>query len=418
MIGFLDIVAWLIEVANGYTFYLVLKTFLPLRGGIVVKIIALLCCVGISSTAIFSQDTLNVLGVLLGFLVYMAVFYNGDIAPKLSIVFILYPMLVSLNFLTENIGMRIFFSLSAPTLLASTAIHALALAFRPLLWIAVWRIAKRWTENIIALLTTKMWLLLDSICAAVLASLLVVFNYLPQEDAAVALPVAVAGMVTVVGCMYLIAYIANSVQQSAQLQSLQLEYQYYEDKLKDEERVRAIYHDMKNHLLLLQSEHDGDDVQQMLGSLQAQLASYENYHATGNTFLDVIIRDKAEKAREHGIDFSAMLRFEDGGFLDPLDISTIFGNALDNAIEASIKLPVSQRMITAKTDRVRDMLTIQIENHMADSPDDQMQTRKADKLLHGLGLVNIRRAAEKYGGECAVRQDGQIFSLSILIPIP
>lgn len=413
-----DVLSLLIEIANGCVFYLVLRTFMPMRKNIAARGIALFLAIGISSITIFFHDTINILGVLVGFLIYMAVFFKGDMAPKLSIVFILYPMLVSLNFLTEDISGRIFFSLADQTLLISTAIHTVSLAVRPLIWFAVLRITRRWTENIIGLLNTKMWLLLDSICASVLASLLVVLNYVSFENSMLSYPVAVAGMVTVVGCLYLIAYIVGTMQQGAQLEQLQREYQYYEDKLKDEERVRAVYHDMKNHLLLLQAEHSDSNVQQMIASLQSQIEGYENYYATGNTFLDVIIRDKAEKAREYDIDFSAMLRFESGGFLDPLDISAIFGNALDNAIEASLKLPVSQRMITAKADRVRDMLTIRIENHAADAPDGQMQTRKADKLLHGLGLVNIRRAAEKYGGECAVRQDCPIFSLSILIPIP
>ena len=66
---------------------------------------------------------------------------------------------------------------------------------------------------------------------------------------------------------------------------------------------------------------------------------------------------------ERKIAFSAMLSMEDSAFLDPLDISTIFGNALDNAIEASEKLPEERRAIVAKAGRIRDILVVSVENN-------------------------------------------------------
>jgi len=210
-------------------------------------------------------------------------------------------------------------------------------------------------------------------------------------------------------------------EQVNQLKMLDLEekHKYYEDKLKEEERIRKIYHDMKNHLLLLQSPEKADEEKdQMIAALQEQISSYENYYKTGNTFLDIIIRDKAQAAKEQGIDFSTMIHFEDGGFLEPLDISTIFGNAIDNAIEASMKLPASERLITIKANRVRDMLFLAIENNSAPEIAADRQTTKQDKLLHGFGLKNMEEAAEKYQGQCSVRQEAGSFTLEIIIPIP
>ncbi len=60
-------------------------------------------------------------------------------------------------------------------------------------------------------------------------------------------------------------------------------------------------------------------------------SDYENDIHTGNAFLDIIVREKAAVAKEKGIDFNVLVHFEDGLFLYALDISTIFGNALDNA---------------------------------------------------------------------------------------
>ncbi len=136
-----------------------------------------------------------------------------------------------------------------------------------------------------------------------------------------------------------------------------MQHSYYRDRLKEEERVRSIYHDLKNHLLILEAQSDSSgETQKTIQTLKAQIEGYETYQHTGNDFLDIILRDKFRISREKKIDFSAVVHFEDGSFLEPLDISTIFGNALDNAIEASEKLPEGQRLITVKAASVRDML--------------------------------------------------------------
>lgn len=208
-------------------------------------------------------------------------------------------------------------------------------------------------------------------------------------------------------------------QDKMQIAQLQQQYAYYQDKRKDEERIRSIYHDMKNHLLVLENRENAEETRQMAEKLRSQIADYEDYVHTGNDFLDIIIKDKSERAREKQIDFSAAIDFGEAGFIDPLDISTIFGNAIDNAIEASEKLPEDRRMIEVKAGRVQDMVSIVIQNNYDGSrtPEDK-RTSKADAFMHGFGISNIKKAAEKYGGACTFTgKDGQ-FVVKILLPIP
>lgn len=116
--------------------------------------------------------------------------------------------------------------------------------------------------------------------------------------------------------------------------------------------------------------------------------------------------------------FTSVIHFEAGHFLDPLDISTLFGNALDNAIEACMQLPDAQRLVTVKTSRVRDMLLVLVENTMSSSLVWNGRTTKEDPFLHGFGLANIQRTVEKYGGHCLTHGKDGIFTLKILLPIP
>ncbi len=215
-----------------------------------------------------------------------------------------------------------------------------------------------------------------------------------------------------------ILYLREQEQRDkVQIAQLQQQYAYYQDKLKDEERIRSVYHDMKNHLLVLEGAQGTDKTRKMAQELRSQIADYENYVHTGNEFLDIILKDKAEKAREKNIDFSVFIDFSGVDFIEPLDISTLFGNGIDNAIEASEKLPEDQRVILVKAGKVQDFVSILIENNCLDEVHKDGHTTKADKFLHGFGISNMKKAAEKYSGSCTATQENGKFTLKILLPV-
>lgn len=272
----------------------------------------------------------------------------------------------------------------------------------------------------------NMWLpFICGITIWVLSEIVVMLSY-EQEETSYLLGCifALAGIATI-GIMlyaYSVRYLYSEQREREERlkrEVLEKQFAYFQEKQRDEERVRSIYHDMKNHLLLLQAQAgNGQEVQKSIQELQSQIQEYENYHHTGNEFLDIIIRDKAKNAQEKQIDFNAVISFEDGTFIDLLDISTIFGNALDNAIEASEKLPENHRLITVRANRVRDMLVIIVENNTVSQLPISGGTTKEDTFSHGFGLPNIRKAVERYGGQCSIKTENGTFILKILIPIP
>lgn len=216
-----------------------------------------------------------------------------------------------------------------------------------------------------------------------------------------------------------VSYLREQEQRDKlQIAQLQQQYAYYQDKLKDEERIRSIYHDMKNHLLVFEGSQGTEATRQMAKEIRSQIADYENYIHTGNNFLDILIKDKAEKAREKRIDFSASIDFGEIDFIEPLDVSTLFGNGIDNAIEASEKLSEEQRVILVKAGKVQNFVSILVENNCSDEAHTDGHTTKEDKLLHGFGISNMQKAAEKYNGTCTTAQANGKFTLKILLPIP
>ncbi len=106
-------------------------------------------------------------------------------------------------------------------------------------------------------------------------------------------------------------------------------------------------------------------------------------------------------------------------FIEPLDISTIFGNGLDNAIEASEKLPDEQRSILVKARRVHNFFFVLIENNcLRECKNTKSPAARQDDFLHGFGISNMKKAAGKYGGQLTTNCENGRFALKILIPIP
>ena len=204
-----------------------------------------------------------------------------------------------------------------------------------------------------------------------------------------------------------------------QIAQLQQQFAYYQEKRKDEEKVRSVYHDMKNHLLVLQRQINSPETAEMIEKLQSQVAMYEDYVHTGNDILDIILKEKSELARKKGIAFSVAADLNGVDFIEPLDISTIFGNGLDNAIEASGKLPEEQRAILVKAGKVQNFFSVLVENNcLQNSGTAKGHTTKRDDFLHGFGISNMQKAAEKYGGQLTAKCENGKFVLKILLPIP
>lgn len=204
-----------------------------------------------------------------------------------------------------------------------------------------------------------------------------------------------------------------------QIAQLQQQFAYYQEKLKDEEKVRSVYHDMKNHLLVLQRQINSPETAEMVEKLQSQVAMYEDYEHTGNDILDIILKEKSETAREKHIALSVTADLNGVDFIEPLDVSTIFGNGFDNAIEASEKLPEEQRAILVKAGRVQNFFSVLIENSCLQNREyTKQRTTKSDDFLHGFGISNMRKAAEKYDGQLTIKCENEKFTLKILIPIP
>lgn len=204
----------------------------------------------------------------------------------------------------------------------------------------------------------------------------------------------------------------KAYEQRMAIYELELQTRYYEEKMKEEERIKEVYHDMKNHLLLL--EGCGENNSDKVAHLRKELMQYENYYRTGNKFVDIILKDKMAKATEYNIQIEDNIELIHVNFIEPLDLSTIFGNLLDNAIEASKFIEEQEkRCIQISAKKEKNFLVIGIKNNKQNENVDNV----SKKVIHGYGLINVRNAIHKYGGEIDINKTKNKFIVNVIIPL-
>ncbi len=201
---------------------------------------------------------------------------------------------------------------------------------------------------------------------------------------------------------------------------LQQEKEQYRLSKETIEMINLKCHDMKHQIREIGiSRHlSGEAVEE----LENQISIYDSVVKTDNEALDVILTEKSFKCLREGIVLSCIADGKQLGFMKDSDVYSLFGNALDNAIEAVLKLDDREkRVISLKVYSVNGMTTINIKNYylgeISFKEDKLPRTTKADRENHGYGMMSIQRIVDKYDGNLSVKVTDCIFNLNILIPI-
>lgn len=194
-------------------------------------------------------------------------------------------------------------------------------------------------------------------------------------------------------------------------------YEYYLNMEEEHLRIRKMYHEMKNQLMIMK---DGDslwDEDQLKYGKNAQekLEKMNQFYHTGVPALDMLLFDGRKKAEARNIEFEAVI--EDGclDFMAKEDINIIFSNAIINAIEACEKIKDGPRQIKIKAGKNVDDILIYVKNTVSrDREKGSLSTKKKNRIMHGIGLTSIQECVEKYNGYVSIIEEDGTFQLAIL----
>lgn len=230
---------------------------------------------------------------------------------------------------------------------------------------------------------------------------------------------------TVVGLLLLFYMSWNSAlkKDMEELQRiLNLKKEYFEMMKENIELVNLRCHDISQHLDQFSENGMGLINESAIQQVKKDIRIYDSFVKTGNEPLDVVLTEKSLHCEKMGIRITCMADGEKLNFMNAIDIYFVFGNIIQNAIEAVEKLEnIEQRIISLTVKKKEELLLIQSENYY-NSPviirDDLPVTTKSDMTAHGLGMKSIRMILQKYDGEMSIHTENEIFLLNIVIPFP
>lgn len=202
---------------------------------------------------------------------------------------------------------------------------------------------------------------------------------------------------------------------------LQNQYVQYRQSRESIDVINRKYHDLKHQIAVLRAEEDPARRSAFLDQMEEEIQHYEAQNKTGNSVLDTVLTGKSLYCAKHQIKLTCVADGARLSFMDVMDICTLFGNALDNAIECELSIPDKEkRLIHLEVYAKKDFLVIRCENYCPVPPafDHGLPvTTKPDREYHGYGLKSMRYTARKYGGTMTIQARDEWFQLTLLFPL-
>ena len=199
----------------------------------------------------------------------------------------------------------------------------------------------------------------------------------------------------------------------------------YRQYIQHKENVSAInqkYHDLRHQLLVIRGETNATKRESHILEMENDLKHITGVADTGNSVLNVILTTKNFDCIENNINFTSVVNGEILGFIKTIDLCSIFGNILDNAIEGAKKVKtLERRIIKLSVFTQGDFLSINCENYFETDlvfDSDNLVSTKKNRNLHGFGLKSIRYAVARYDGSVLINTSDNWFKISILVPVP
>lgn len=408
------------QLVQGFLIFRILPLFALKRDGKLWDIIIYISCTTCANMIIFPNDFFNITIDFLWFTALMLIAFKGSAWQKLAAVAVLYPLIISQNFLVMDIfgviGYRLGWTKTIDLFctIADPVLHLL-------IWYGIYKLFEKHLKEAKKLFDDKIWMLLDMICLASFVCITTCIYFSPKQTWKM-WPAAFSCFATNSGCIILAKYFVTSIKQDLERRNLILKKSYYEELEQNQTEIRRLRHDMNNHLSTIQSlflAGNQDEAKDYLKGIEEEL-TVRNRVFCKNSIVNAVLNSKYNLALKQGIDCFFHIELDKLTGIDAISLCCLFSNTLDNAIEASLKIPdPKDRQMSVKA-RVTEQgyFTYEIKNaknNRITKQNGQMKSDKEDGASHGFGLTNVREMVEKYNGTLDISYTGDTFTVTVLI---
>ena len=213
-------------------------------------------------------------------------------------------------------------------------------------------------------------------------------------------------------------------KKAAQYQSQAAVYQMMEQQYSQAERLR---HDLKNHVLALRGlweERAWDKLGDYLKRMEDSAQFGANEEATGNRAVDALLFQKRKMAEDRQIVWECDVQIPKRCRISEFDLCVLFGNILDNAVEACMRLQQGEReagrrpFINVQARTVKKCFLLEVRNSMREAEKQGNRFVEKENLQgHGIGLLNVGDVVRGYDGVMNTEIQNGVFDISVLLPI-
>ena len=185
-------------------------------------------------------------------------------------------------------------------------------------------------------------------------------------------------------------------------------------------QVRGWRHDYRNHINNMKiqlSEGNYDKLSDYLNELADDLDTVDTVIKTGNVMADAILNSKLNVAEKMNIKLNVKANVPDKLPMSDVELCSMLGNILDNAVEACGTLPEEERFMRVYIGKLKGQLYLSVQNSagkVRKSKNTYLSTKEGE---HGYGLFRIDRVAKKYGGYVNRQNEDGVFATEIMVPL-
>ncbi len=230
------------------------------------------------------------------------------------------------------------------------------------------------------------------------------------------LNIYISYVLNLVAVQYKNKYEIDAVKKQNQLQLV-----HYEELNKKYIETQCMIHDIEKHISAIEHLKENDNIHETHNYteyIRQEIKKYKPVFNCKNKILSVILSQKIIEAESENITVKTEVEDLSLEFIESADITSIFANLWDNAIEGCRSSETIDNVISFKMRRFGNFIYIDMSN----SFNGELQ-RKNGKIISskknhkGLGLISIQMSAEKYGGFMVSEQEGKTFVSEVVIPI-
>lgn len=409
----IDVLALLLVLADGLFVYLLTSPFVTFRKGRWPRLVLLLLHSGSCGMVIWIGDP-NMIYTMLVFFPCFFLVTQGQFAHRLALAMIAFCYIMSACAMIDSYAYM------------AEGYDYIVRLLRPVVFGGIYFFFRKRLPGEPVSLSSGLWKLMLGLAVMPFFSLVAVVGltyyrydslvYIVSKNQGLAvLPAVLLGSLLLLRAIITLTDYER-LQSESRLSALRE--MYYQGLQREQNQVRTLRHDMRNHMAVLQGLLDNGDtgkaeeyLRELLGSAALSGGRRICAHKTANAVLSV----KLGEMERLGIPADFQVNLPEKLDISDTDLCALLGNALDNAMEACTKVKTPDIRLRCRMDK--GMLMLMVSNPLSGDEKPGLGTTKADGKNHGFGLPGMTEIARRCGGSLDTRTEDGRFELIACIPM-